>query len=401
MIKHIQKFFRAATILAIGLFAATACGKEDKTVNVTGVRLDNSSVTLQLNNGTNTTKLTATVEPDDAENKNVSWKSASPDIATVNEGVVTAVSVGTTTITVTTQDGGYSASCEVTVEKGTIFVTGITLDQSTISLTPGESARLTATVVPSDATDGSVIWSSSDDNVATVDETGKVTAIGKGEATITATTADQGLSATCKVVVTVPVTGITCDQKDVTLLDGATVKLNFTVLPEDASNKNIKIVSSDPSVATVENDGTVKGIKTGTAVITATTEDGEYSVSVNVRVFFSSNLVIYDTANESILAGKEIIIGLKSVLNLTVIDVTDPSFKATADMIKVSEGNDAVSITTGDQDGTGFVTITAVSAGSANLTISFESPRGKFEKTIKITVTDYAGGVPDIPVNPA
>lgn len=398
MFKHIQKIFRATALLTLGVLAATAC---DKTVYVTGVRLDRSSLTLQLNNGTKSEKLTATVEPEDAENQSVTWKSSATEVAEVNEGVVTAVSVGTATITVTTLDGSYSASCEVIVEKGTIYVSGITLDQTEISLTPGESSKLTATVTPPDATDASVVWSSGDENVATVDNTGKVTAVGKGETIITATTTDQGLTATCKVTVTVPVTGISCDQESVTLLDGATAKLNFTVLPENASNTNITLSSSDPSVATVDKDGTVKGLKAGTAVITATTEDGEYSVSVNVTVFFSSNLVVYNTSNSSILSGNEIIIGLKSVINLTVIDVTDPDFKATADMIKVNEGNEAASFASSDQDGTGVVTITAVSAGSADLTINFESPRGKFQKTIKVTVTNHAGGVPDIPVNPA
>ncbi len=398
MFKHIQKIFRATALLTLGVLAATAC---DKTVYVTGVRLDRSSLTLQLNNGTKSEKLTATVEPEDAENQSVTWKSSATEVAEVNEGVVTAVSVGTATITVTTLDGSYSASCEVIVEKGTIYVSGITLDQTEISLTPGESSKLTATVTPPDATDASVVWSSGDENVATVDNTGKVTAVGKGETIITATTTDQGLTATCKVTVTVPVTGISCDQESVTLLDGATAKLNFTVLPENASNTNITLSSSDPSVATVDKDGTVKGLKAGTAVITATTEDGEYSVSVNVTVFFSSNLVVYNTSNSSILSGNEIIIGLKSVINLTVIDVTDPDFKATADMIKVNEGDEAASFASSDQDGTGAVTITAVSAGSADLTINFESPRGKFQKTIKVTVTNHAGGVPDIPVNPA
>ncbi len=398
MFKHIQKIFRATALLTLVVLAATAC---DKTVYVTGVRLDRSSLTLQLNNGTKSERLTATVEPEDAENQSVTWKSSATEVAEVNEGVVTAVSVGTATITVTTLDGSYSASCEVTVEKGTIYVSGITLDKSEISLTPGESSKLTATVTPPDATDASVVWSSGDENVATVDNTGKVTAVGKGETIITATTTDQGLTATCKVTVTVPVTGISCDQESVTLLDGATAKLNFTVLPENASNTNITLSSSDPSVATVDKDGTVKGLKAGTAVITATTEDGEYSVSVNVTVFFSSNLVVYNTSNSSILSGNEIIIGLKSVIKLTVIDVTDPDFKATADMIKVNEGNEAASFASSDQDGTGVVTITAASAGSADLTITFESPRGKFQKTIKVTVTNHAGGVPDIPVNPA
>ncbi len=398
MFKHIQKIFRATALLTLVVLAATAC---DKTVYVTGVRLDRSSLTLQLNNGTKSERLTATVEPEDAENQSVTWKSSATEVAEVNEGVVTAVSVGTATITVTTLDGSYSASCEVTVEKGTIYVSGITLDKSEICLTPGESSKLTATVTPPDATDASVVWSSGDENVATVDNTGKVTAVGKGETIITATTTGQGLTATCKVTVTVPVTGISCDQESVTLLDGATAKLNFTVLPENASNTNITLSSSDPSVATVDKDGTVKGLKAGTAVITATTEDGEYSVSVNVTVFFSSNLVVYNTSNSSILSGNEIIIGLKSVIKLTVIDVTDPDFKATADMIKVNEGNEAASFASSDQDGTGVVTITAASAGSADLTITFESPRGKFQKTIKVTVTNHAGGVPDIPVNPA
>ncbi len=398
MFKHIQKIFRATALLTLGVLAATAC---DKTVYVTGVKLDRSSLTLQLNNGTKSEKLTATVEPEDAENQSITWKSSAPAVAEVNEGVVTAVSVGTATITVTTLDGSYSASCNVTVEIGTIYAAGITLDQAEINLTPGESSQLTATVTPQDATDKSVAWSSADENVATVDNTGNVTAIGKGETVITATTTDQGLTATCKVTVTVPVTGIFCDQESVTLIDGATAKLNFTVLPENASNTNITLSSSDPSVATVDKDGTVKGLKAGTAVITATTEDGEYSASVNVTVFFSSNLVVYNTSDKSILSGNEIIIGLKSVINLTVIDVTDPDFKATADMIKINEGNEAVSFTSSDQDGTGIVTVAALSSGSASLTITFDCARGKFEKTINVTVTDYAGGVPDIPVNPA
>ncbi len=398
MFKHIQKIFRATVLLTFGVLAASAC---DKTINVTGVTLDRSSITLQLNNGTISEKLTATVEPEDADEKNISWTSSNSDVATVSDGVVTAVSVGTATITVTTMDGNYSASCKVTVEIGTIYVSGIALDKSDISLIPGETAQLTATVSPSDATDKSISWSSANENVATVDNTGKVTAVGKGETVITATTTDKGFSAVCNVTVTIPVTGITCDRESVTLLDGATAKLNFTVLPENASNTSIKIVSSDPSVASVDSEGTVKGLKAGTAVITATTEEGEYSVSVNVTVFFSSNLVVYNTSNKSILSGNEIIIGLKSVINLTVIDVTDPDFKATADMIKVNEGNEAVSFASSDQDGTGIITVSAVSAGSANLTITFESSRGKFEKTIKVTVTNHAGGVPDIPVNPA
>ncbi len=398
MNKYIQKIFRATMLLTLVMLTTTAC---HRTISVTGVTLDRSTLTLQLNNGTISEKLIATVVPEDADETRIAWTSSAPDVATVSEGVVTAVSVGTAKITVTTLDGNHSASCDVTVELGTIYVEGIMLDKAEISLTPGESSQLTATVTPSEATDKSVIWSSANEAVATVDATGNVSAVGKGETVITATTADKGYSATCTVTVTVPVTGITCSQESITLLDGATAKLDFTVLPENASNTDLTFVSSDPAVASVDSDGTVKGLKAGTAVITATTVDGGFSASVSVTVYFSSNLVIYNESNSSILSGNEIIIGLKSVIALTVIDVTDSEFKASSDMIKIAGGSDAASFALSDRDGTGVVTITALSAGSADLTVTFDSDRGSFEKTIKVTVTANAGGVPDIPVNPA
>ena len=174
---------------------------EQTDVPVTGVSLNTSTLNL-VENETDT--LTATVEPNNATNRNVTWSSDNPSVATVNNGVVSAVSEGTATIIVTAQgDNTKFASCTVTVTAATVPVTGVTLSQNQASLyynrTPN-TLTLTATVAPDNATNKAVTWTSSDTSVATV-ENGVVTAVAPGTATITVTTADGGFTATCAVTV--------------------------------------------------------------------------------------------------------------------------------------------------------------------------------------------------------
>ena len=176
------------------------------TVNykVTGVSLDKTN--LNLNVGVEAT-LTPTITPDNATDKSVEWKSDDTGVATVNEnGKVTAVGLGTTTITVTTTDGDFKDICTVTVtEPPTVSVTSVTLDKTSLTLDVGGSSTLTATVKPDDATNKAVTWSSSNENVATVNN-GVVTAVGAGTATITAAASDgSGKTATCEVTVNGPV----------------------------------------------------------------------------------------------------------------------------------------------------------------------------------------------------
>ena len=170
-------------------------------VPVTGVTL--SQTELSLTEG-NTAQLTATVKPDDATNKNVTWTSSDETVATVTDGLVTALKEGTATITVTTEDGSKTATCVVTVTAATVPVTGVTLSQTQASLyynrTPN-TLTLTATVAPDNATNRAVTWTSSNSTVATVDQNGVVTAVAPGTATITVTTADGGFTATCTVTV--------------------------------------------------------------------------------------------------------------------------------------------------------------------------------------------------------
>lgn len=170
-------------------------------VAVTGISLKSS--TLSLVEGSKET-LTATVIPENATNKEVVWKSSNTAAATVSDGIVTAKKPGTAIITATTADGGYTASCTVTVmakEAEVVSVTGITLNQSAVSLEQGKTETLIATVMPENATNQSVAWSSSEASVASV-QNGVVTALQAGTTVITATTADGEYTASCEITVT-------------------------------------------------------------------------------------------------------------------------------------------------------------------------------------------------------
>ena len=159
-----------------------------------------------------------------------------------------------------------------------IAVTGVTLDQTTLSLVAGTTGQLTATVSPDDAADKTVTWASADETIATVDANGKVTAVADGQTTITVTTTDGAKTADCKVIVTkdkVNVSGITLSETtlDKTTDDGA-VTLVATVSPEEATDKTVVWTSSNPAVAAVSATGEVSFLDKGTATITVTATNG-------------------------------------------------------------------------------------------------------------------------------
>ncbi|MBU3146898.1 Ig domain-containing protein, partial [Clostridium sp. CF012] len=176
--------------------------KKIPSISASSIELDKAATTLIVGN---TTTLNASILPVDAANKNVNWISSDETIATVDAtGKVTAIKAGTATVTATTQDGSnLSAGCIVTVTNPGIIATELTLDKTNLALTVGNSGQLVATIKPSNATTGSAIWTSSNPTIATVDATGKVTAIKVGTATVIATTQDgSNLSASCIVTVT-------------------------------------------------------------------------------------------------------------------------------------------------------------------------------------------------------
>ncbi|WP_172914281.1 Ig-like domain-containing protein [Capnocytophaga canis] len=171
-----------------------------KVVSVTNVSIQPETITLPVGNEH---QLTATVSPTNATNKKVVWTSGNTSIATVSaSGKVTGVASGTVYITATTEDGGKTATCKVTVKIPMIQVTSINIQPETATVTVGGEQQLTANVLPADATNKKVVWTSGNTSIATVSASGKVTGVASGTVYITATSEDGSKTATCKVTVT-------------------------------------------------------------------------------------------------------------------------------------------------------------------------------------------------------
>ena len=247
-------------------------------IAVTGVSLSKSETILTIGNSET---LTATVAPANADNKNVTWSTDAPTVATVENGTVKAIGAGTATITVTTEDGKYTATCTVKISPAPVAANGVTLTPDKTTLNVGEKQTLTATVLPADATNKNVTWVSSDTSVATV-ENGVVTAVGKGTATITVTTEDGGFPATCEITVKIPVSSVTLNPTSTALVVGDTKQLTASVEPENADDSTVVWSSSNAKVTTVDQNGLVTAVGVGTTTITATAGDKSATCTVTV-----------------------------------------------------------------------------------------------------------------------
>lgn len=248
----------------------------------TSISLSSSSLALAVNE-TNTLSISYT--PANTNQKNVTWSSSNASIASVSSsGLVTGVAAGgpvTITASVATAGDPVTATCSVTVSL--IAVTGVSLTPTTAALNIGYTTTLVASVAPSNASDNSVTWSTSNSAVATVSN-GVVTGISAGEATITVTTSDGSKTATCLVTVSaVSVTGVTLSSSSATISIGSTKTLTATIAPSNASNQNVTWSTSDSAVATVSG-GVVTGVSAGGATITVTTADGSKTATCLVTV---------------------------------------------------------------------------------------------------------------------
>jgi uncharacterized repeat protein (TIGR02543 family) len=172
----------------------------------------------------------------------------------------------------------FSATCNVTVVNPTVNVTGVKLSQNTLSLVKGNSATLIATVSPSNATNKTVTWTSTNSNVATVDKNGNVKAVSAGTAVIKAVS-NNGKYTTCTVTVTnptVPVQSVII-SKNLTINKNKSATLTATVSPSNATNKTVTWSSNNTKVATVDKNGNVKAVSAGTATIKVLSSNGKYS----------------------------------------------------------------------------------------------------------------------------
>lgn len=287
---------RAATIACV--FALAACdgtniiddgGEEPPaTVAVTGVTLDKTE--LIMVEGAEET-LQADVQPEDATDKSVTWSVDKPEVASVENGVVTAIAEGTATVTVKTTDGNHTATCTLTVNRQVppeVAVTGVELDKTELTLVVGASEMLTATISPSDATNKNVTWSSSNPAAVSVNVEGKVTALEGGDpVTITVTTEDGAFEATCTVTVTIPVIGVELSQTELSLEKDDSATLTAILLPGMATDQHVTWTTTASDIVQIAPDGldcTVTGIAAGIATVTAKTRDGGFEASCTVTV---------------------------------------------------------------------------------------------------------------------
>ena len=261
---------------------------EKKLIPITEVSLSESAVGIIEGN---THKLTATVLPENTtDSKSVSWSSNNEGVATVSkDGTITAKSAGTAVITATSTNG-KTAGCTVTVSKKEIPIVDVALNRTSATITEGDILNLTATVLPENTTESKNIgWSSSNNDIATVDSTGKVTAKQAGTVVITATSSN-GKTASCTITVEkkeIPITEVVLNKTSAAVDEGETIKLIATVYPENTTNgKSIKWSSNNNTVVTVDLMGNVTAKKAGTAIITATSENGvsaSCTITVNKR----------------------------------------------------------------------------------------------------------------------
>lgn len=221
--------------------------------------------------------LAAVAQPEGKTDGRLVWSSSDGSVASVDEeGVVSGKSKGETVITVTAVDGGYTAECRVRVYQP---VTELRMDNRSVTVDTGDDIQLTATILPYDADNKSIVWSSDNPDVADVNGKGVVTGVKAGQTVIRATSEDEGISDFCVVTVNQPVTGVSLSKSELSFSKiGDAEQLVASVQPADATNKELNWSSSDESVAIVSN-GRVLCSGYGSAIVYVTTVDGGYMAS--------------------------------------------------------------------------------------------------------------------------
>ena len=369
----IAKVSTDGTIEGVGVgettITATASNGQKVTCKVTvlPVELNSISITEQniiLNKGENET-LTVTYNPENTtEDKTVTWESSNEDAVTVSEdGVITAVGAGNATITAKVGDKTATTQVEVKVP-----LENISLNETEKELNKGDNLQLTVTYNPEDTTaDKTVTWTSTDDTVATVDENGKVTALKAGTTYIKAKVEDKEVS--CKIDVVVPLTGIDLNKDVAEIVKGQTEKLTVTLVPEDTTyTGKVEWTSSDDTIATVDENGNVRGIKEGTVTITAKAVENGNEIIDTAEITVKEiplNSIAIDIADFDLGIGRTQSLGV----------VCNP--ENTTDDINVEWTSSDNKVATVDENGV----VTAIAEGTAVITAKVG------DKTASVTVT--------------
>lgn len=339
-------------------------GSINNNVVVKDVKIYANKENLVVND---TAKCTYVIEPINATDKRVTFSSNNPNVAIVDQkGNIKAVSPGTANISVTTKSGNKTSYVTITVTKGIVPVESISLNKTSTTLENGKSEILSYFINPSSATNQKVTWSSSNTKVVTVNQDGKITAKGIGNATIYVKTLDRNKQAACLVNVvkkSISVKGISLNRKKITLNIGSSSVLTETISPKNATNQNVKWSSSNNNIVSVKN-GRIKALKPGNATITVTSVDGNKKDTCNVTVP-EIKITKITLKNNSAQVEK----GKKYKLNVSITPGN-----ATNKVLKYISSNN--SIATVSADGT----IIAKNLGQTTITVKTTDNSGKKAK---------------------
>lgn len=321
-----------------------------------------------------------TVTPSEATNKKYTLTSSDTDVAKIVDGKIVPVGTGNAVITVKTEDGEFTDTCNVEVEA--VKPSNITIADVDTGVKGGDMVRLSATVTPSNALDKTVIWSSSDTEIATVDANGTVTfanVTGTKNVTITAAAkADASVKATVtftveELVIDTPVTGVSI-PRELEIIKGEYKSVTATVIPADATIIRVTWVSADESIATVDNDGKITAVGVGKTTVTVKTVDGGFTADCEVTVVApkASSVKVSVDGNET------------DKLELTVGDEKELTAKAEPDgaVQEFTFTTSDASVVTVDENGV----VKAVAAGTAVITVAADGA----ETAIEVKVEEKA-----------
>ena len=297
--KNTKKILKYMYILMISIF-----------ISITSVYAEVTGITLKKNETILGIGYSETLKydlPSGLNSSNIVWRSSNAKVATVNSsGKVTAIANGTTIITASIN--GYTSTCSITVSSNYIPVNGVSLNKSNLNMTIGSSETIINTISPSNASNKDVTWRSSNTSVATIDQNGKITAKKIGTTIITASSSGYSATCTINVVDVIDLKGITINKTALTLKEKNSETLKITFNPSNATNKKITWKSSNTNIVTVDNNGTIKALKPGSATITAVSNDGGFVATTKVTVEALSKKVTsvsIDKKELTLVAGEE------------------------------------------------------------------------------------------------
>ena len=356
---------------------------EPKVVNVESVKINKYPEVMKVKD---TFTFTAEVYPNNATDAALTWESSNKTVLEIDpNGVATAVAEGTAEVKVTTRDGGKTDKVVVEVLTNAVKVESVQITDkpSGNEMVVGEVFKFASAVSPSDASDDSVVWSTSDDKILSIESDGTATALAVGEVTVTVTTNDGAKTDKCTIKVLPPVVKvesvkISSYPSEYKLEVGKSFGFAAEVLPADATDKNVVWSTSAPSVLSVDELGNAKAIAEGTAIVTVTTNDGGKTAKCTITVV-APKVPVKSVELTTIPTSNKMKVGETFTFVARVLpeNASDKSVRWTSsnnDVLTISSdgkatavamGTSSVTVTTNDGNKIANALITVVKQGSA------------------------------------